>query len=287
MGCGRDQQFSVGVGKEFRPRVAALLNVTEDHLDRYASFADYCQAKERYSRRSKAPTWRSSTATIPWFGRCASDSGAHGVLWFWRSRRGLVQRTPTESSGAMASEEERFSLPGSRSKACITWRISWPPSRRPRCRCFAAERYSRRLKSSPVSNTVSNLCAKRRRSLLQRFQGHQCRRGGEVAGEFYRARHLIAGGVDKGGDYGPLADGIKSRVRRLVLFGAAKQIIASALGKLTTTVMVDDLAAAVRDAAAHAQPGDVVLLSPACSSFDQFRNYAERGKSFKNLVQAL
>ena len=45
--------------------------------------------------------------------------------------------------------------------------------------------------------------------------------------------------------------------------------------------------AAVRDAAAHAQPGDVVLLSPACSSFDQFRNYAERGKSFKNLVQAL
>jgi UDP-N-acetylmuramoylalanine--D-glutamate ligase len=52
-------------------------------------------------------------------------------------------------------------------------------------------------------------------------------------------------------------------------------------------VLVDDLAAAVRDAAAHAQPGDVVLLSPACSSFDQFRNYAERGKSFKNLVQAL
>jgi UDP-N-acetylmuramoylalanine--D-glutamate ligase len=51
--------------------------------------------------------------------------------------------------------------------------------------------------------------------------------------------------------------------------------------------MVDDLQAAVRDAAEHAQPGDVVLLSPACSSFDQFRNYAERGKIFKQLVQAL
>jgi UDP-N-acetylmuramoylalanine--D-glutamate ligase len=72
-----------------------------------------------------------------------------------------------------------------------------------------------------------------------------------------------------------------------VLFGAAKQTIAAALGRLTTTVLVDDIAAAVRDAAAHAQPGDVVLLSPACSSFDQFSNYAERGKSFKNLVQAL
>jgi len=98
---------------------------------------------------------------------------------------------------------------------------------------------------------------------------------------------LLAGGVDKGGDYAPLAAGIKNQVRRMVLFGAAKQTIAAALGRLTTTVLVDDIAAAVRDAAAHAQPGDVVLLSPACSSFDQFRNYAERGKSFKNLVQAL
>ena len=60
-----------------------------------------------------------------------------------------------------------------------------------------------------------------------------------------------------------------------------------ALGHLTETVIVADLAAAVGDAAAHAQPGDVVLLSPACSSFDMFRNYAERGKAFKSLVRAL
>ncbi len=74
---------------------------------------------------------------------------------------------------------------------------------------------------------------------------------------------------------------IKQKVRRLVLFGAAKKIIARALGALTETVIVDDLQAAVRDAAAQARPGDVVLLSPACSSFDQFRNYAERGKAFQ------
>jgi len=95
------------------------------------------------------------------------------------------------------------------------------------------------------------------------------------------------GGVDKGGDYGPMAALLKKQVRRLVLFGAAKQTINAALGRLTATVLVDDLAAAVREAASHAQPGDVVLLSPACSSFDQFRNYAERGKQFKNLVQGL
>ena len=98
---------------------------------------------------------------------------------------------------------------------------------------------------------------------------------------------LIAGGVDKGGDYGPLEEGIKRTVRRLVLFGAAKNVIASALGHLTETVIVENLAEAVRESAAVARAGDVVLLSPACSSFDQFRNYAERGKIFKTLVGSL
>jgi UDP-N-acetylmuramoylalanine--D-glutamate ligase len=98
---------------------------------------------------------------------------------------------------------------------------------------------------------------------------------------------LLAGGVDKGGDYAPLERPVREKVRRLVLLGAAKEVIARALGRCAETVIVDDLRAAVRDAAAHAQPGDGVLLSPAWSSFDQFRNYAERGKLFKSLVREL
>jgi len=72
-----------------------------------------------------------------------------------------------------------------------------------------------------------------------------------------------------------------------VLFGEAQEIIARALGDLTETVIVENLEAAVGDAFAHARAGEVVLLSPACSSFDMFRNYAERGQVFKSLVQAL
>ena len=98
---------------------------------------------------------------------------------------------------------------------------------------------------------------------------------------------LLAGGVDKGGSYAPLEDEIRRKVRRLVLFGAAKDAIAKSLGHLIETATVENLEAAVRDAATHARPGDVVLLSPACSSFDMFQNYAERGKVFKQLVQAL
>jgi UDP-N-acetylmuramoylalanine--D-glutamate ligase len=84
-----------------------------------------------------------------------------------------------------------------------------------------------------------------------------------------------------------MAEAVKQKVRRLVLFGAAKAIIARALGSLTDTVMVENIQSAVEDAAAHARSGDVVLLSPACSSFDQFRSYAERGTVFKTLVQNL
>jgi UDP-N-acetylmuramoylalanine--D-glutamate ligase len=98
---------------------------------------------------------------------------------------------------------------------------------------------------------------------------------------------LRAGGVAKGGDYAPLADEIKRTVKKLILFGAAQEKIRAALGHLTDTVVVENLEAAVRDAYQSSRPGDVVLLSPACSSFDMFRDYTERGKRFKALVQEL
>jgi UDP-N-acetylmuramoylalanine--D-glutamate ligase len=98
---------------------------------------------------------------------------------------------------------------------------------------------------------------------------------------------LLAGGVDKGGHYAPLEDEIKRTVKKLILFGAAKEKIRASLGHLTDTVVVENLEAAVRDAYQSGRPGDVVLLSPACSSFDMFRDYTERGKRFKALVQEL
>ena len=95
---------------------------------------------------------------------------------------------------------------------------------------------------------------------------------------------LLAGGIDKGGDYRVLEDEIRRKVEKMILFGAAKEIISRALGHLTETVVVQTLEEAVREAASSARAGDIVLLSPACSSFDMFQNYAERGQVFKNLV---
>lgn len=98
---------------------------------------------------------------------------------------------------------------------------------------------------------------------------------------------LIAGGVDKGGDYAPLRAPLGDKVRLLILIGSARDTMRAALAGATTIELVQGLPEAVARAAAAARPGDTVLLSPACSSFDQFKNYAERGRIFQELVRAL
>ena len=98
---------------------------------------------------------------------------------------------------------------------------------------------------------------------------------------------LIAGGIDKGGDYGPLRAPLEEKVRMLILFGAAREKMRAALAGATVIESVTTIVDAVKMAAAHASEGDTVMLSPACSSFDQFKDYAERGRVFQELVRAL
>ena len=104
---------------------------------------------------------------------------------------------------------------------------------------------------------------------------------------FERGVHLIMGGKDKGAPYTPLLPLIKERVREVLLIGAAAPVIAQQLAGSTELVQAGDLATAVYEAFARSRPGDTVLLAPACSSFDQFKDYEERGRVFKELVKRL
>jgi len=98
---------------------------------------------------------------------------------------------------------------------------------------------------------------------------------------------LIAGGLGKGQDFAPLAAAAQAHARAVVLIGRDAAHIAQALGDAVQTVLADSLPAAVRDAHALAQPGDAVLLSPACASMDMFRDYAHRAQVFVEAVRAL
>ena len=98
---------------------------------------------------------------------------------------------------------------------------------------------------------------------------------------------LIAGGKDKGGSYSPMLPMVTARVRHMVLIGEAAARMEQELGSGTTVHRAATIEGAVQQAATLAQPGDAVLLSPACSSFDMFRDYEERAQRFIAAVMEL
>jgi UDP-N-acetylmuramoylalanine--D-glutamate ligase len=99
--------------------------------------------------------------------------------------------------------------------------------------------------------------------------------------------HLIVGGKDKGSDYTVLNDLLRQRVKRVYTIGAAAAKIESQITGAAEIDHAETLETAIRHATGVAKPGDIVLLAPACASFDQFRNYEHRGKVFKEVVDVL
>ena len=274
--------------KWFRPRIAVLLNISEDHLDRYPDLAAYAGAKQRIFaaqdqediavlNRDDSRVWpmrqqlRAQVVSIG-FSEVRNGVFAERDAIVWRDGQG----------------EERFSLTAAKIKGVHNVENMMAAIAATKAVGVGHDVIQKTLESFP--GLEHRLEFVREKDGVRYFNDSKGTNVGAVEkslASFSEPVILIAGGVDKGGDYGPLQNCIRQRVRRLVLFGAAKDIIAEALGHLTETMIVTDLAAAVGDAAAHARLGDVVLLSPACSSFDMFRNYAERGKAFKSLVHAL
>jgi len=104
---------------------------------------------------------------------------------------------------------------------------------------------------------------------------------------FDRPVILIAGGLDKGSDFSPLAPLFREKVKLLILIGKAADKMEEALGGATRTMKAATILDAVRIAAGQATGGDVVLLSPACASFDMFKDFEDRGRQFKEAVRSL
>jgi UDP-N-acetylmuramoylalanine--D-glutamate ligase len=104
---------------------------------------------------------------------------------------------------------------------------------------------------------------------------------------FDRPIILIAGGRHKGADYSPLLKEAEKRVKQAILMGESKQLLAEAFEERIPYTMAEDMEDAVRKAFSGASPHDVVLLAPACSSFDMFTDYAHRGRAFKEAVKGL
>jgi len=273
---------------QFRPRVAVLLNLSEDHLDRYPDFASYCSVKGRIFaaqgkddiailNRGDARVWAFRewiSARVVTFGwdEVAEGVFATGQDIVWRGE-GLEERFPLSKVRIQGIHNvENLMAAVAVAKAIgvhapfIQRAMEVFPGIEHRHE-FVREKDGIRFYNDSKGTNVGAVL----KSLAS----------------FSSPIILLAGGIDKGGDYRVLESEVKAKVKTLILFGSAKGIIQKALGHLTETVMVDSLEAAVHVAERHAVPGDTVLLSPACSSFDMFENYEERGRVFKDLVHRI
>ncbi len=274
--------------ERFRPRVAVLLNVTEDHLDRYRDLPDYCRMKERIFAAQQPGDAAILNRDDPSVWSMRERIQARIVSFGWSEVTSGVFARSQEIVWRDQNEEEVYSLERARIKGVHNVENMMAAIAAAKAVGVAREVIQKTLET--FAGLEHRLEFVRTVNGARYYNDSKGTNVGAVVkslASFSDPVILLAGGVDKGGDYRVLANSMKTKVRRLVLFGAAKHLIAKALGAFTETVLVENLEAAVADAAAHARPGDVVLLSPACSSFDMFRNYAERGRVFKTLVAAL
>jgi UDP-N-acetylmuramoylalanine--D-glutamate ligase len=276
--------------EQFRPRIGLWLNLTEDHLDRHGTLAAYGAAKRAMFERQTSTDWmiinrhdsavQNFTQGLP--GRLVSfgwQPVTDGV-WIEGENQALV--------GNVAGREIRISLAGlqlygrhnlenvmAAVAAAVLWGVLPDVIERVLAR-FTGLRHRLEL----VANKQGVL-------YFDDSKGTNVGAVVQSLASFAGPVILLAGGVDKGGDYSPLRPLLQNKVKKLILFGAAKDIIAGALKNTTDTLIVETLAEAVQAAARAACVGDTVLLSPACASFDQFRNYAHRGEVFRVAVETL
>ena len=281
--------FQLETIEAFRPRVAVILNLTEDHIDRHGSFAAYAAAKARLLENQTSEDRAVLSADDPEVARLAAAARAR-VLSF--SLRGPVPRGAWLDAGSVCLRDggslQRVSLEGLRLRGLhnlenVTAALA---------AVFAlGADVAKAAAALPLFEGLPHrselVCERGGVSWIDDSKGTNV--GAAVRSlESFRGPVLwIAGGKDKALDFGPLVAAARGRVRSALLIGEAAPKLEAALAGAVPTERVGTLEAAVARAAALARPGDVVLLSPACASFDQFRSYAHRGECFRAAVRAL
>lgn len=281
--------FQLETVQTFRPKVAVVLNVTPDHLDRHRTFEIYADAKARIFENQQQtdfavlnaddPTCvamaKKTRAQVCWFSRQKEvESGAwvrDGNVVFRDSKDQyeILQVSDIPLKGAHNLENVLAAVSAGVLMGCAPEKIRQAvhdfKAVEHRLEFVASIRGVDYYNDSKATNVDATIKA------LESFPANIL---------------LILGGKDKGSDYTVLNDLLRKRVKRVYTIGAAAPKIESQI-KAPEVVHAETLENAIRQANATAQAGDIVLLAPACASFDQFKSYEHRGKVFKEVVRSL
>jgi UDP-N-acetylmuramoylalanine--D-glutamate ligase len=301
--------------RDFKPDIGLILNITPDHLDRYDSMQDYITAKAALYKNQSSNDYLILNADDPLIMQCYKsglndpDSGLRNVkaLFFSRSEevdgvyvknRSIFLKTHSTSTpravlSSFLQEQEEGAVPTPYELIGIE-----------EIRLKGTHNLENAMAAS-LAAVVSGCPLESIKSVLRDFPGleHRLEYIGKIGGvrfindskgtnvgatarslESLQNVVLIMGGRDKGGDFSALKELVGKRVKTLLLLGEAREKIARQLGNAAETVFVHDLHEAVEVSVSKACKGDVVLLSPGCTSHDMFADFEERGRRFKEIV---
>jgi UDP-N-acetylmuramoylalanine--D-glutamate ligase len=282
--------FQLESAQTFRPWIAVLLNFSPDHLDRHATVDEYAAAKARIFARQQPTDWAVLNADDPGTLELAAATRAHRLLF---SMSGVAREGVAISGDAIVrrtSSGEEALVPLASVKL------------------LGRHLLADVLAAAAVASVVGVDAAAMTKA-VEGFTGleHALEPVAEVGGvrfvndskatnieasrraieSFGDGVVVILGGRFKGGDFRDLLPALAARHATVVAIGESRPLIRGALGTSITLHEAEDMSSAVRRGFASASPGQTVVLAPACSSFDMFRDYAERGRVFKQEVRKL
>jgi UDP-N-acetylmuramoylalanine--D-glutamate ligase len=284
--------FQLETTVEFRPTIAVILNITPDHLDRHGSFESYAAAKERIFAAQTATDFLVLNADNDRAAQSAARSTARVYLFSvehavaqgaWLDSGAVVYRDAPDAAVEWVMPLSGITLKGTHNienvlAAVVAARLADVPAEAIRLAVEGFQAVEHRLEFVATRNGVQ---------YYNDSKATNVDATAKAVAAFSGGIHLILGGKDKGSDYTELSDLLRERVTAVYTIGAAAAKIESHLRGVVSLHSCVTLDKAINAAADAAHPGEVVLLAPACASFDQFENYEQRGRIFKQLVKEL
>jgi len=282
--------FQLDIMDSFSPDIAILLNISPDHLDRYESYDDYVRSKLKIVAHQKENQFAILNNDDQLLRK--TEPSGDGKVLRYGLESGKNQEAFVEGEMLLAQ------IPGQKPRSFSLINSSLPGTHnRGNLMAGVLAGMVLDLNQDSIQQTIDQFKGLAHRlEWLRKINNVDFYNDSKATNidaalraikSFDRPIVLIAGGRHKGADYLPLVEGARGLVKLAVLLGEAKELLEQAFRSVCPCALVEDMQQAVELAASSAQPGDVVLLAPACSSFDMFQDYIQRGEAFKSIVEGL